>query len=251
MNPLFSPSSGTGNSFELIPGGTLAWVDINVREIKRSQNGGQYIDTELTIPDGPFQGRKIFAKIMDPLFEENSTAARQMGVVALTRILEACGQFNPAEPDSYNQFEGGGIQALALAIDQQRAAIKIKVSKGQNGYEDKNDVGEWLTPNPAATRGFKFWKNLQDGKTTPGASKSFAPPSTSTPFQHAAGAQKPANATPSWLQGPKPTGQPPVQPGAPVAQTQPTPTPGTQPQQAPEPADDAGDEEESTGGNPF
>lgn len=213
MNPLFSPTSGAGTSFELIPTGTLAWVNINVREIKPSQNGGQYIDLELTIADGPLAGRKIFEKIMDPLFEANSPQARQMGVVALTRILEGCGAFDPAKPDTYNQFEGGGIQALALAIDQQRAGVKIKIAKGQNGYEDKNVVGEWLTPNSASTSAFKHWKNLQEGKTTPGASKSSTP---ATPFQHAAPVQQPANATPSWLQGPKPSAQPTPESSAPA-----------------------------------
>src|SRR3546814_16679438 len=81
--------------------------------------------------------------IMDPNFESNSDAAKQMGNAAIGRILEAGRNAGPHNPQGY--VIGSYEQLNGL-----RVAVKLKVEKGTEGYDDKNRVAEYLTPNPAS-----------------------------------------------------------------------------------------------------
>src|SRR3546814_6669950 len=95
----FSGSAGARTNFDRIPHGQLAFAIFSLRGIKQSQSGGQYLDVELTLDDGqPFARRKIFDMIMDPNFESNSDAAKQMGNAAIGRILEAGRNAGPHNP---------------------------------------------------------------------------------------------------------------------------------------------------------
>src|SRR3546814_17564265 len=53
-----------------------------------------------------------------------------------------------------------------------RVAVKLKVEKGTEGYDDKNRVAEYLTPNPASP-GNKGWVLLSAGQynTNPNATQ--------------------------------------------------------------------------------
>ena len=168
---LFNPTSGQGQAYDLIPNGTLANVIVKVREIKNSKEPnatgkcGQYFDLELTVADGPLARRKFFDKIMNPLHEGNTDAGRQMGVVAITRIFESLGFFNPADPATYEQIQDDTpAENIGQAIDGRTVGVKVKIDKGKDGYEDKNVVAEWLSPNPNSG-GFKNWQKLQAGDT--------------------------------------------------------------------------------------
>jgi hypothetical protein len=152
----FSQGAGKSSGSELIPNGQLAWVFIAVRGVKASGSGGQYIDVELTIDDGqPFGRRKIWEMIGDPAHPGNSEKYREMGQIALARILEAGRGAGPHNPAGY---QINGYQDL----NGLRVPVKIRIEKGSGGYEDKNKVGEWLTPNPASAS-YKFFEQLQKG----------------------------------------------------------------------------------------
>lgn len=167
----FSGSAGAASDFDTIPNGQLAWAVLNVRGIKQSGSGGQYVDCELTIDQGqPYAGRKVWEKIGDPFFQGNSEKYRQMGMVAITRILEAGRGAGPNNTAAYQLQDFSQLSSL-------RVAIKVGIEKGTDGHDDKNRVSEWLTPNPASGSGYKGFEKLQRGEY--GAGSSAAPASTS------------------------------------------------------------------------
>src|SRR3546814_11148866 len=88
-----------------------------------------------------------------------------------------------------------------------RVAVKLKVEKGTEGYDDKNRVAEYLTPNPASP-GNKGWVLLSAGQynTNPnatqgagGASGVGAPAAQPGPFgRQPSPATAPAPQTGGW-----------------------------------------------------
>lgn len=153
----FSGSAGASSGSDCIPAGQVAYAILTVRGLKGSAKGGQYLDVELTIDEGqPYARKKVWEMIGDPNHPGNSEKYREMGTIAITRILEAgrgAGPNNLAgyKIDNYEQLSG------------LRVAVKLKVEPGDSGYPDKNKVAEWLTPNPASQSGHKGWVQLQSG----------------------------------------------------------------------------------------
>lgn len=145
----FNQQSGVASPIDLMPRGFLAWAKVTFRGMKVSTStGSRYGDVELTIADNqPFARKKIFTKIADPDYQENSEKYRQIGMTNLTRMVEAAGIVNPADAASYEKLNGKSCEAVLTMLDNKYVAIKTKVEPGQSGYEDKNDVGEYLTPN--------------------------------------------------------------------------------------------------------
>lgn len=143
---------------DLIPNGQLCWVIIHYRGKQKSKSSdGSYLDLELTVDDGqPFNRRKIWDKIGDPFDPANSEAYRQMGMMAITRMLEAGKNAGPINQAGYNLPDYGLLDGL-------RVAVKVGVEKGTGGYSDKNRVTEYLTPNPESKSGHKGWSQLQSG----------------------------------------------------------------------------------------
>lgn len=157
----FSGAAGAATSSDTIPNGQLAWAIVNVRAVKASASGGQYIDMELTLDDNqPYARRKVWEMVGDPNHQGNSEKYRQMGTIAICRMLEAgrgAGPHNPAgyKIDAYEQLSG------------LRVPVKIGVEKGENGHADKNRVAEFLTPNPASESGHKLYQKLMAGEYAP------------------------------------------------------------------------------------
>lgn len=222
----FAGAAGAKSGFgDLIPNGQLAFAILHIREIKKSKSSdGHYLDCELTIDDFlspgvamPFARKKIFTKIGDPNDPANSEKYRQMGFGQLGRILE-CG--NNAGPHNVAGYElpvwphPDGYQTVNYSVlNGKRVAIKIKVEKGQNGYEDKNDVADFLSPNPASDSN-KAYAKLMAGQfnltapATPlntgfggGSPAAFPPPSQTGgfPASAAAATSSVASATPATL----------------------------------------------------
>jgi hypothetical protein len=209
---MFTPTSGASDKINsLIPAGTLAFVQARVQEVKKSQKtGGEYAKLDLIINDGEFQGRHIFCILMNPLDRNNVNEANRadgksdgakMGLIALTRMFEACRIFDPAQPESYKRFTGKSFQEILTELDGQTVAIKVKVSKGTEGYEDKNDVAEYLSPNPGSGSAH-LWTKLTGGSaavteargTAFGAAPTYITPSQTAP--------KTASNAPTWLKKP-------------------------------------------------
>ena len=208
---MFSPESGKGeSSFQLIPHGTLASAVLTVKGVKRSKNtNGEYGSIELTISEGDFTGRKVWSVIMNPLDEINSEGARKMGITNLTRMFEAAGLFQIGNTESYKKYNGADFTEMLTLLDGQTIGIRIKVAKGKDGYEDKNEVADYLTPNPESN-GYPGWQKLHGGAVeayngNKPAAQAFGvnpkPTQTQQPTKSGASA-------PSWLKSPTKSNDP-------------------------------------------
>lgn len=157
-------ASGAGKGPDLsgatIPADQLAFVTVDVRGLKTASTGSKYLDLELTICEGqPFEGRKVWHNLGDPFWNDNSEGYREMGFVAICRMLEAGLGAGPNNPNAYNlpDYPHGFDRLKGL-----RVAIRIGVEKGTGGYADKNKVIEFLSPNPESSS-FKYWDALTKG----------------------------------------------------------------------------------------
>ena len=216
----FSKHAGANQANNLIPKGQLAWAIINYRGYKNSNSGGGYLDVELVIDDDqPFARRKIWEMIGDPHNPGNSEGYRDMGARAITHILEAARGAGPENPAGYQL--PGDAPAAYQALHGLRVPIKIKIEEGKDGYEDKNKVAEWLTPNPQS-KSHKAYKQLLAGvyNTNAGAVQPSVQP---TMFGGAASAQPAAMPTSWGAPPPQPPAAPPAQAAPPPAATSATP----------------------------
>lgn len=216
---MFDQTTGASGSSsnQLIPHGTLAFALIKVTGVKASKRtGGEYANLELTISEGEYQRRKVWTVIMNPQDPANVNQDKRlegkpdgakMGLVALTRIFEAAGVFTN-DPRSYQKFNGATFVEILQHIEGLTAGIKVKIAKGGDGYDDKNEVAEFLSPNPASGAS-QNWGKLTGGVSAPEARKSAftapiqAPAPTvqaPVPIQAPVQATKPsASSTPPWL----------------------------------------------------
>lgn len=157
MSMNFAGYAGQGSDFDLLPKGLLVFANLQVRGVQTSATPSRYLDVELTVDQGqPFAGRKLWDKIGDPFFQGNSEKYRQMGQVAITRILEAGRGAGPNNPAAYQLNDFSELSGL-------RVPIKVGVEEGSDGHDDKNRVTEWLTPNPASASGYKGFQKLTSG----------------------------------------------------------------------------------------
>lgn len=195
---MFSPTSGAGSAPELIPSGTLSWAVITMQGAKQSgTTGGTYYPMTLTLEGGDHEGRKVFELMPDVSDTRNGEKWRQMGVTAITRIFESAGVFNHAKPETYQVFKGKEFLAIVNSMDGLRVAIKVKVEKSKDpAYADKNKVGEWLSPNPGSTSGYKDYQKLIGGQQAVAQARSAAFGSTAPAPAQASGQ------APGWIKSP-------------------------------------------------
>lgn len=160
----FSPKSGLNSPMDLIPKGFLCWCKVTFTGMKTSQQtGSRYGEIDLTVADNqPFARKKIFTRVGDPDFEGNTQAYRDMGMAALTRMMESANLVDPNDAASYEKMNGKTTEQVLMLLDNKYVAIKVKVDIGKDGYNDKNEVGEYLTPNPA-TPNYKLYVKLTNG----------------------------------------------------------------------------------------
>lgn len=162
----FSAGAGAATMNDLMPNGQLAWAIVTVRGLKGSASGGQYLDLELTIDEGqPYARKKLWDMQGDPNFAGNSEKYRQMGMIAITRMLEAGRNAGPHNPAGYQIPNYEALNGL-------RVAIKVGIEKGKDGHDDKNKVGDYLTPNPASASGHKLFQELVAGRHAPASAAS-------------------------------------------------------------------------------
>lgn len=162
-------SAATGN-VELVPANTLSHAAISFEETrftkpneeKGTAGGGRYLNCKITLVGAPNDRRVIFHSLFDPEDPKNSEGGRSMGLGHLVRIMEAMGIFDVNNPASYRPMSFD--QAVALVTQGTAAgkhiAVEVGVQKGTGGYQDKNVVRNFLTPNPKSDT-FLKWKKLQ------------------------------------------------------------------------------------------
>jgi len=218
---LFSPESAAPTAGPLIPSKTLAWVGIKVRGIKATKTtGGKYADIELTVADGPYKNRKIWVMICDPYDQLNSEEWRKMAVSAMTRIFESAQVFVVGNPGSYEIFRGKSFQDIAAAMDGKVAACEIKIAADKTGsYPDKNDIAEWLSPNPVSSSVKKFTALIHPEQASDAARGEFLKVPAGAPVAPAWAAGAPTPAAPAATLAATPEADPAVasQPAQPVA----------------------------------
>ena len=196
--------------FSLVPDGTKAFGILKIRPagpggqpedwiaVSKSSDA-QYLDCELTICEGPFNKRKIFTKIGVAGSEKYINSGRS----AIRALLEVGRGASPANMNAYKINSYGDLDGLKVAFE-------VKIEKGTDGYQDKNDVRTWLTPDPGAAGISKKFQALvaaaqagypaQAGAST-GAPATAAPAWAGTPpaAQQSATAATPATSKPAWL----------------------------------------------------
>tara|TARA_R110002153_G_scaffold80035_3_gene203899 strand:+ start:2464 stop:3108 length:645 start_codon:yes stop_codon:yes gene_type:complete len=198
---MFDLSGDTGNSFNLIPTGTLAMGIIKVSPHKISNAGGRYYPFEIEVTEGEYASRRIWGNVMDPFFPAgcdeaeslgkpgNSEGAVNMGKGILQRILELNNGASPDKEGSYN------IADISDGMSGMKVAVKIKIKPASNGYEAKNEIQAFLSPLDG-TPNHADYKKLQAG----GGSN---PPQASGGFSQAAAFSAPSapqvQAEPNWL----------------------------------------------------
>ena len=151
---------------DLMPTGTLCTGIVGVRAIKvGSGNGARYLDLEITINRGPYEKRKIWTNVMDPADPQQSAGGKEMGQRAIIRMFETAGIFVPGNLDSYKAWDGATIEQIGTALTGKEIAFSVKI-ESQEGYADKNGIGDFLTPNPSSAVAAK-WKKLLDQLKNP------------------------------------------------------------------------------------
>jgi len=208
-------SGSSGSSAPLIPHGTLAFAVVKPTGIKESKKtGGTYANLELTISDGPYTGRKVWTIVCNPQDERNQNQALRnegkndgaaMGLAAMCRMFEAAGVFNPLDARSYDKFNGVAFNQVIAALEGLTVAIKVKIKKGEQGYDDKNEVAEFLSPAPTSGTS-KLWSQLT-GDGSAARKTAFGQPAFGAPAQApvqpqvrpAAPSQPTINNGPKWI----------------------------------------------------
>lgn len=197
-------SGETGDSGELIPAGTLVMATFVIDEIKigGAPNHTRYFKSHLVVNEGqPYAKRWIFTNVMDPAHESNSDGAKQFGRRAIQALLETNIGAHPDKPESYEIKD-------ELVLSGMKVAVKVKIEEGKNGYPDKNDVAEWLSP--INEKHAKMYEDIKAGNHGGGAPApaqngfaQAADPRPEPPLQEAAPADpQPGNGSgePGWLQ---------------------------------------------------
>ena len=140
----------------LIPAGTIAKVILKIHAgnygtegwlTHNERTGSIYLDTELTITEGPYARRKIFHLIGIEGSKRNSEGEdvwRQAGRTMIRSILEAAHNIHPNdESERANKLRKvanvGDINGLEFAI-------KIGIENERAGYSSKNRVSLIITP---------------------------------------------------------------------------------------------------------
>lgn len=146
------------NDLVLIPAGTLAKVTMTLRPggfgpgqwlTKSDRTGSVYLNTELTILEGPYARRKVYHLIGIEGSKRNAKGEDTWGMNGRTMIrsiLESARNIHPNDR-SQNAIEGRTINDL-LELMGIEFGIKIGVEEDKSGnYQPKNTVLSIITPN--------------------------------------------------------------------------------------------------------
>lgn len=145
------------NKFELIPAGTVVRLSMAVRSggagpdnmfTESKASDFLYLRSEFTVVEGPYVRRKIFQNIGfsgGKTDERGNSIGGNMGRTMLRAIIESSRGIHPDDQsDKARQarcLEGGYDSFNGMVF-----LAKLKVEKGQAGYEDKNVIGMVITP---------------------------------------------------------------------------------------------------------
>lgn len=200
----FAPDQNQRSAIELIPPGTPLLCLVTVESFGISKtSGGRNCKICLTVSRGPYERRKIWTWISDPNDEKNSAEGRQMSLANMQHMLESCGIFDPSNRESYARYASvppsDVFQAIMRDLDGKHVAIKVKIEKGTDGYEDRNALQTILSPNPngRTAKAYEDVKNGLDTQVQKPAASAFGQPAAQSGFGFGTQAAAPAAATAS------------------------------------------------------
>lgn len=175
---------------ELIPGGTMAKVIMDIRPggdmssqgwLTVSKSGEtKYLVCEFTVIEGPFAYRKFWQNMTvegGKLNDQGKSVGGEITRAILRAILESARGINPSD-ESEQARAKRRVKGYA-DFDKIIFAAKIGIEKGRDGYPDRNKLMMVITPDN------KYYKAIMGGMSD-------------------AGPRMPAGmpATPQWAHGP-------------------------------------------------
>lgn len=152
---------------DLIPDGTVATVQMNVRQgghgdggwLKRSKAGNSLgLDCEFTVVEGPHAKRKFWTLFTVSGETSGQQTAAEISGSLLRAVLESA---RGIRPDDMSEGARQGRRVSGYGdFDGVRFIARIGVEKGTDGYKDKNKLAEVITPDK------KAWSKVEQ---SPGA----------------------------------------------------------------------------------
>lgn len=155
---------------------------------KRSAtSSAKWMEIEFTVVGGQFDRRKFWHRIFvdgDKIGQSGMPLAKEIGLRTLRQLIESGRNISPDDnsPQAQASRNIGGI----VDLNGMEVCAKIGVKKGNNGYEDTNQLKAALTPNQA---GFIPMQGQYAGQSFPQQAQ---------PQQTQAQPQQPSSAVPNW-----------------------------------------------------
>jgi hypothetical protein len=168
-------------SFDVIPDGTIAVVQINVRPgnagegglLKRTKTGdAEGIDAELIVVDGEYAKRKFRSYMLTGGATDGHAQAADITASRLRAILESARGIKPAD---VSEAAKKARVADYADFDGMRFMCKIGVEPARDIYKAKNILGDVITPDR------KEWHAIEQVERT--ARPAEAPVNTVTPIK--------------------------------------------------------------------
>lgn len=155
---------------------------------KRSAtSSAKWMELEFTVVGGQFDRRKFWHRIFvdgDKIGQSGMPLAKEIGLRTLRQLIESGRNISPDDnsPQAQSSRNIGGI----VDLNGMEVCAKIGVKKGNNGYEDTNQLKAALTPNQAE---FIPMQGQYAGQSVPQQTQ---------PQYTQAQPQQPSGAVPNW-----------------------------------------------------
>jgi hypothetical protein len=139
-------------SFDVIPDGTIAVVQLNIRAggageggiLTRSKDGrSEGIDAELVVVEGPHAKRKFFERLTVSGTTEGHDQAAKISHGKLRAILESARNIKPAD---VSEAAKKARVAEYADFDGIRFLAKIGVEPARGDFKAKNTIAQVITP---------------------------------------------------------------------------------------------------------
>jgi hypothetical protein len=177
--------AGPQRSFDVMPAGTVAILQLNVRPgnageggfLRRAKDGNsEALDCEFTMVDGPFAKRKFWGLFTLNGTTANHAAAAEISRARLRAILESARGIRPDDSSE------GAKQARQVAsygeFDGLRFIGRIGVEPAKDNFPAKNILLDAITPDR------KDWHAVEQVGQHPATSVAPTIPATDRPEPH-------------------------------------------------------------------
>ena len=182
---------------DLIPAGVLCWGYITFKREKLAnseKSQGRFFEIDITVETEPYARKHIFDIVCDPADMRNSEEWRKMAKNSFRRLMECTGfdlsQMHADGPEQDHQM----VDFIVSQLEGKRVALSVKVEEGSAGYQDKNKVAEFLSPNPDSSTNKKYQRLMSGAPVMqsafgkgPQQQSLFAPPRQAAPAGNGTG----------------------------------------------------------------